>query len=147
MTVIDKKQTPSDMFVYSLGLIAPPTGANTLTCTWSANTAMGMYFQGYKGVHQTTPVDAFAGLSSSSASVINAQVTTTQANTWTIVAYRGWTSSTAGVGSNLLLSTPGFGTAFYDYGPHETTGVKTMQVLLASTSRFGAVIVALNPAE
>jgi hypothetical protein len=147
MTVADKVRTPSDLYVYALYLIAPATGANTLTCTWSANTAMAVQFQGYKGVHQTTPINAFANSTSSNTSAYTAQATTTQANTWTVVGHRSWTSSSAGVGSRLLIDTPGFGMGLYDFGPHETTGVKSMQVLFASATRYGAVILALNPAE
>lgn len=152
MTVINKIQSPNDSWVYLLQLVNPATGANTLTCSFSANGVIAGIFQGYKGVHQTTPTQIGAGsdaptYSASSTSTVSTTLTPTVADAWTVLMVRSWAAPDPGAGSSRVEEIDAFGMGLYDAGPHATANVqRTMEATLAFTSRAGAVLVALVPA-
>lgn len=145
MTLIASVQAPSDLWVHALYLKNPTVGANTLTCTWSAITGSSLagVFHEYTGVDQTTPIDASATFASASATTIQAAVTTTRTNTWTVLTARSYGGATAGLGSTAVGSCCGM--SVFDFGPHAATGVQTMEATYPSPSLYGAIIFAINP--
>lgn len=83
MTQVQTKQasglTPR---VYVFRLIAPTTGSNTIAITASENVQIASNSISFKGVHQTSPVDASSTTELAGGATSNTSITTTVANTY-----------------------------------------------------------------
>lgn len=146
LTLINKFKVTADRWFYNFYIVGPTAGDRTLACSSSVNTEIAIGYMTYKGVHQTTPIDVFTS-GSGTGTVASLSVTTTKANTVTVMNTRNIIPPTAGVGSTLVYNSNGYvGVSSFDF-PQGSAGLKSMQATYASSTTWGASLFALVPAE
>lgn len=134
---------------YLYQLVAPATGANTVTITTSGGPSVVAGATSYTGVAQSSPIDTSGSLSQGSGTSISVSVTTTVDNDWLV----GCGDGVTGAGSNF---TPGSNTTersefdrnfvFDSNGPQTPTGSYSQNYSWTGSERTYMLVAAIKPA-
>ena len=151
MTKITSIQGGNTRYISSWYLIAPATGSNTISASFS-----GSYFAGiatsYTGAKQSAQPDASATETASSVTLLSTDVTTVADNSWLILT-SGAGANGIGGGTDTVLRVTGQGSASTYFGlmdsngQKETAGVHAIEATHTGTTNFGQIAVSMAPVE
>lgn len=144
MTQIDKIARGTEE-VYMYGLVAPATGANTVTATFSAPVISRVHAASYTGVSQTNFPDAHSTGTDATPASVTASITTVASNCWTVLMARGDDTLVASTGSTERPSAAGSTSALFDSNGPLSSGSNSMSYTDALGANDSWVMVAIAP--
>ena len=138
----------SSTTIWLYGLVAPATGAQTISVTKSASSLWGIGAVSYTGVDQTTPYDAYAEFENNSASPITVDVASAIGDLVVDLALVANSTATVGAGQTARINTNAAGDlGFRSFCMSEEAGAASVTMSWTSSGpagRSGIIAVPLN---
>lgn len=132
MTLLGKDDAQTNEQFYIFYLVAPATGSNTITASFSSSTTFAWGVSGsYTGVDQTSPIDssAFDAAGQTARSLITATTTVVASNCWTVAGFfSNGGGITANTGTLRQLSPTSDRQALVDSNGTVATGSQSLSV-------------------
>lgn len=148
MTLIRKRaRYDANQQMYLYALANPSTGANNISVSFTSTITNGMIAGvSYTGVHQTTPVEAYADDSQSSANA-SVSVTTLTDNAWIVgMLQAGGSTISAGSGTTLRGGATNSAISSDSNGAKTPTGSYS-QAYSHSSNDWTCIVASLKPAS
>ena len=146
MTLVAKHVAGSE-YEYLYYLIAPATGTNDISISWTGSTILRGHGVSYTGAKQSAQPDAFGTDSETSSNTISTSLTTIADNSWVLMMVRSQGDITAGNNTTLrgVSTTSNIldrGAATTPAGSEtlEAIGIASSYAIIASIAPVGSVV-------